>query len=79
MARRVRWWRLVTTTERGQVRKRWVYTRQVLWYRVSKTPVLLVIRRDPEGHERDDFFFTTGVSLTAACPCRGSPDAVDSG
>jgi len=65
MARRVRSWRSVTTTERGQVRKRLVYTREVLWYRVSKTPVRLVISRDPEGRERDDFFFTTKVSLTA--------------
>ena len=65
MARRVRSWRSVTTTERGKVRKRLVYARQVLWYRVSKTPVLLVISRDPEGRERDDFFFTTDLSLTA--------------
>jgi hypothetical protein len=27
--------------------------------------VLLVISRDPEGKERDDFFFTTDPSLTA--------------
>jgi hypothetical protein len=65
MARRVRSWRLVTTTERGQVKKRLVYTREVLWYHVLKTPVLLVISRDPEGQERDDFFFTTDLSLTA--------------
>jgi hypothetical protein len=64
MARRVRSWRSVTTTERGKVRKRLVCAHQVLWYRVSKTPVLLVISRDPEGKERDDFFFTTDVSLT---------------
>jgi hypothetical protein len=66
MARRVRAWRLVTTTERGKTKKRWVYTREVLWRHVSKVPVLLVISRDPEGHERDDFFFTTDRSLTAA-------------
>lgn len=65
MARRVRSWRSVRTLERGKVRKRLVYARQVLWYRVSKTPVWLVISRDPEGKERDDFFFTTDLSLTA--------------
>ena len=27
--------------------------------------MLLVISRDPEGRERDDFFFTTDLSLTA--------------
>jgi len=45
MARRVRSWRSVTTVERGQLRKRWIYARRVLWYRVCKTPVLLVISR----------------------------------
>jgi hypothetical protein len=64
MACHVRSWRSVTTIERGKVRKRLVYVRPVLWYRVSKAPVLLVISRDPEGKERDDFFFTTDVSLT---------------
>jgi hypothetical protein len=65
MARRVRSWRSVTTSERGKVKKRLVYARQVLWYRVSKTPLRLVISRDAEGKERDDFFFTTDLSLHA--------------
>ncbi len=65
MARRIRSWRSVATVERGQVRKRLIHVRRVLWYRVCKTPVLLVISRDPEGQERDDFFFTTDLSLTA--------------
>jgi hypothetical protein len=64
MAGHIRSWRSVRTVERGKVRKRLTYTRPVLWYRVSKTPVLLVISRDPEGKERDDFFFTTDRSLT---------------
>jgi len=63
MARRVRSWRSVTTTERGKVRRRLIHARPVLWYRVSKTPLLLVISRDPEGKEHDDFFFTTDLSL----------------
>jgi len=63
MARRVRSWRPVVTVERGQTRKRLIYARQVVWYHVSKTPVLLVISRDPAGKERDDFFFTTDLSL----------------
>jgi DDE superfamily endonuclease len=66
MARRVRTWRRVKTIERGQTRERLVYTRVVLWRKVSKTPVLLVISRDPEGQERDDFFFTTDRTLTGA-------------
>ena len=36
----------------------------VLWYHVCKTrPVKLVITRDPDGIEHDDFFFTTDVQL----------------
>lgn len=38
----------------------------VLWYTVSRTPILLVISRDPAGKEKDDFFFTTDLSMTAA-------------
>lgn len=64
MARRVHSWWSVTTVERDQVRKRLIYARQVPWHRVCKTPVSLLISRDPEGKERDDFFFTTDLSLT---------------
>jgi hypothetical protein len=63
MARKVRRWLRVTTLERGKARERRVYAHLVLWYRVSKTPMLLVISRDPTGTERDDFFFTTDLSL----------------
>jgi hypothetical protein len=66
MAKRIRHFRLVKTCERGKSRKRLVYTRKVVWYRVSQKPVLLVISRDPAGKEKDDFFFTTDLSLTAA-------------
>jgi hypothetical protein len=59
-------WRLIETLERGKVRKRLVYARKVIWYRVSQEPVLLVISRDPKGKEKDDFFFTTDLSLTPA-------------
>jgi hypothetical protein len=77
MTRHVRSWRSVTTVERGQVRKRRIYARRVLWYHVCKTPMRLVIRRDPEGKEHDDFFFTTDPSLTpepviGGCAGRGS-------
>ncbi len=64
MARHVRPWWLVETSERGQGRKRRVYTHEVLWHRVSKVPVRLVISRNPEGKERDRFLFTTDRSPT---------------
>ena len=56
MATRARKWVPVETVERGKHRTRLVYTRTVLWYHVlPDRPVLLVISRDPEGKEKDDF------------------------
>jgi len=67
MAARVRRWNTVETAERGKRRKRLVYGRSVLWYKVRPdVPVLLVISRDPDGKEKDDFFFTTDLSLAGA-------------
>jgi hypothetical protein len=63
MAGHVRSWQSVTTIERGKAKNRLIYARPVVWYRVSKSPVLLVISRDPQGKERDDFFFSTDLSL----------------
>ena len=45
--------------------ERLVYAGKVVWYRVPQQPVLLVISRDPTGKEKDNFFFTTDLSLTA--------------
>ena len=66
MANRVKHWKTVTFRQRGKTVTRQVYTRVVLWYAVSHSPVLLVISRDPDGNEKDDFFFTTDLSMTAA-------------
>jgi hypothetical protein len=38
----------------------------VSWYAVSHEPVLLVICRDPDNIQKEDFFFTTEVKMTAA-------------
>jgi hypothetical protein len=65
MANRVQNWQTVTFRQRGNIITRRVYTRVVLWYAVSHTPVLLVISRDPDSNEKDDFFFTTHLSMTA--------------
>ena len=59
-------WRLVDTRERGRIRERLVYDRQVLWASVSKKPILLLISRDPTGKEADDFFFSTDVTDSPA-------------
>lgn len=67
LASRARRWTLVETVERGQDRKRLVHTQRVLWYKVGKDqPFLLVISRDPEGKEKDDFFFTTDLDMAPA-------------
>jgi len=62
-ARKVRHWTRVQTCERGKDRVRLVYARQVIWYHVSHQPVQLVLSRDPTGHEEDDFFFTTDLTM----------------
>ena len=66
MAPRVKKWRPVEVRERGQIRTRLVTTKIILWYRVSHQPILLVISRDPEGKEKDDFLFTTDVKMNPA-------------
>ena len=66
MANYVQNWKTITFRQRGKRVKRQVYTRVVLWYTVSRKPVLLVISRDPKGREKDDFFFTTDLTMTAA-------------
>jgi len=68
MAGQVRKWRRVETTERGVKRERRVYTRRVIWAHISKTPVWLVISRDPSGVEADDFFFTTKAIRPGVTP-----------
>ena len=67
IAETARSWQCVETIERGVQRKRLVHAERVLWYHVAKDrPVLLVISRDPYGKEKDDFLFTTDLSLLPA-------------
>lgn len=66
IALRTKSWHRIKTRERGKVKERLVYSRVVIWYKVSHLPVSLVISRDPAGKERDDFFFTTDLKLTPA-------------
>jgi len=55
-------WQKVTLHLRGKLAERLVYSRLVLWYGLLPDHlVLLVIVRDPTGHQRDDFFFTTDI------------------
>lgn len=66
MVPRVKNWRPVEVCERGQMRTRLVYTQVLLWYRVLHQPILLVISRDPKGKEKDDFLFSTDVTMDPA-------------
>ncbi len=66
MANYIRDWQRVKVRERGKSRTRLVYSKVLLWYRVSHKPILLVISRDPQGKEKDDFFFTTDVTTEPA-------------
>ncbi len=58
---KVKRWTTVMTDQRGQPRRRQVYAQTVLWYAVTKVPVLLVISRDPTGHEHDDYWVCSDI------------------
>jgi len=67
MAPKVRSWKRVETCERGKVRVRLVHVRRILWYHVCPDhEVLLVLSRDPDGKEKNDFFVTTDLELAPA-------------
>jgi hypothetical protein len=64
LAKQVGSWARIQVEERGHVVERLVFARPVLWYDVCGTqPVLLVLSRDPAGHQPDDFFFTTDTTM----------------
>lgn len=57
--------RSVFIVQYGRKRKRLVHSFVALWYHVAKgTPLRIVIVRDPQGKQRDDFFFTTDVKMS---------------
>lgn len=65
LAQRKHGWKKATVVMRGKSKVRLLLTLDVLWYAVSpKALVRLVISRDPEGHEEDDFLFTTDLNAT---------------
>jgi hypothetical protein len=66
MAAHIQNWNTVLFSQRGTMVERLVYTRIVLWPSVSRKPIRLVISRDPQGKEKDDFFFTTDIEMSPA-------------
>ena len=60
-------WTRVTIDMRGRTVTRLVWSRPLLWYHVAKdTPLLLVVVRDPDGKQPDDFFVTTDLDADPA-------------
>ena len=58
-------WTRATIDVRGRPVERLVSVRDVLWYSVNHRDLLrLVIVRDPDGVQPDDFFFTTDLTAT---------------
>ena len=60
-------WTKVMADARGTTVTRLVHVTDVLWYTVNKTSMVrLVIVRDPDSVEPDDYFFTTDLNASAA-------------
>lgn len=60
-------WARLDIDWRARTETRLVWCRQVLWYRVCpRAMVVLVVVRDPDGVEPDDYFFTTDLTLAPA-------------
>jgi hypothetical protein len=60
-------WASVDYDQRGTTVTRLVWTRRLLWYGVARdTPLRLVVVRDPDGREPDDFFITTDTDADPA-------------
>jgi hypothetical protein len=60
-------WTTVQVDVRGTTVTRLLHTRDVLWYTVNKTDLVrLVILRDPERHQPDDYFLTTDLTADTA-------------
>ena len=79
MAAHLQNWTIVEFRQQSETIERLVYTRTVLWPSVTKKPIQLVISRDPEGKEKDDFFFTTDLTLSATevLECYGDRWAIE--
>jgi hypothetical protein len=60
-------WQKLTLAIRGRQIERLLVSRVVLCYHVCPThPILRVICRDPSGEEKDNFFFTTDITMQPA-------------
>ena len=59
-------WKKISADCRGKTKEYLVYCRLVVWYHVcSDCQIKLIIVRDTSGVQRDDFFFTTDLDMSA--------------
>ena len=67
MSRRRKGWVRAKVDQRGKTVERLLLCAPVLWYVVCpERCILLVIVRDPDGKQPDDFFFTSDLEASAA-------------
>jgi len=67
LAAQVTNWTSVKVCARGQMIERRLWSRTLLWYETARSrPLLLVIVRDPAGHQPDDYFITSDISMAPA-------------
>jgi hypothetical protein len=65
--RRKKGWHLLEARMYGQRRRRLVLSIVCLWYRVGGSrPIKLLIVRDPEGKQKDDYLFCTEATVSEA-------------
>lgn len=58
-------WESVVVDRRGRLDRRLLLSRVVLWYGTcGARPVRVVVSRDPAGHGKDDFLFTTDLAMS---------------
>lgn len=63
LAQAVKKWKTVVVTERKHKTKMLIFAKKIIWYHVSKQPLLMVISRDPAGKRKNDFFVTTDLKM----------------
>ena len=57
-------WEDTVVDRRGRLDRRRLLSRVVLWYHVcGDQPIRVVVSRDPKGREKDDFLFTTDLTM----------------
>lgn len=63
LAQTVKKWKKVVVTERKNKTTMLIFAKKIIWYHVSKKPLLMVITGDPSGKRPDDFFITTDLTM----------------